>query len=629
VISKTNSVNQPLENQKNQTEEQTKLPLKPTKKTEIDDDSSGEDILGKAYDGKLIQRFGSYLAPYKKKLGFAVVIVLGVTIAELSLPFLTKIAIDNYIKVGDVRGMWVVMLFFFLALIGGFTLRYSQAYLIQGVAQRVMYDLRLALFTKVQTLSLSFFDKTPVGSLMSRMTSDVDALNEVLTNGVVNMLSHVITLIAIIGIMFVLDWRLALVGLAVLPFIIVAAIFFQKAMYTSFRKQRARLSRINGFLNENINGMLVAQLFNREPRAFNEFEKLNRRYYDVSIIVGVIFAVFFPIVNIFMAIGISGLILVGGNGVLDNWVTFGTLVAFLQYLQMTFIPISDLAEKYNILQQAMTACERIFRVLDEEPQIKDAEQVKQFQLPFRGDIEFRNVHFNYVPDEPVLRNVSFHIPAGTSVALVGATGAGKTSIISLLTRFYDVQKGEIIIDGMNVKEVAQADLRSHIGIVLQDPVIFSGTIASNIRLLNKNITDEQVRAAAEFVNAAKFIEKLEGGYNYEVKERGANLSVGQRQLLAFARAIAFNPEVLLVLDEATSSVDSENEALIQEALEKLMEGRTSIIIAHRLSTIRHVDRIIVMHKGQVVENGTHNELLEKRGFYYRLYSLQYQDQEVH
>jgi ATP-binding cassette subfamily B protein len=413
-----------------------------------------------------------------------------------------------------------------------------------------------------------------------------------------------------------------------LPFVTLASFMFRKYMLTSFRQVRTRLARINAFLQENISGMLVVQLFNREQRAFNQFDKLNKSYYDATIRSAMTFALFGPIVNFLAALTTAGLLWFGSQGVLSGTVSFGVLVAFFQYTSRAFQPIQDLAEKYNTLQAAMTSSERIFGLLDEKPSVEEPANPVAFEEPFQGNIEFKNVHFSYVEDEPVLKNVSFSIPAGTSVAIVGATGAGKTSIISLMARYYDVQGGQIIVDGRDVRTVRQGDLRKHIGIVLQDPVLFSGTVASNIRLLDERISDEQVQAAARFVNAARFIEQFPDGYDHEIKERGANLSVGQRQLIAFARAIAFNPEVLLVLDEATSSVDTENEALIQEALEKLMRGRTSIIIAHRLSTIRHVDRIIVLHKGQIVENGTHDELLARRGFYYRLYQLQYQDQEI-
>ena len=587
-----------------------------------------DEILGKVYDGRLVRRFMRYLRPYSKPMALALSLVLGTTLADLAGPFLTKIAIDDYIAKGRINDLWQILVLFLLALFIGFGLRYYQTYLMQAVGQSVMYDLRVALFSHLQRLSLAFFDKNPVGRLMSRLTSDVDALNELLTSGVVAMLGDSVTLVAVIIIMLFLDWRLALVSFAVLPIIAVVSVVFQKYMRDSFRQVRTRLSRINGFLNENLSGMLVVQLFNREERAFAQFSGLNQKYYEATIRSGIVFSLFFPVVGLFMAVGTAGLIWFGGRSVLEGAVSFGVLVAFLQYINRAFQPIQDLAEKYNLLQGAMTASERIFGILDEQSPIQDPPQPRHFTRPFLGEIEFKDVHFSYVAEEPVLKNVSFRIPAGKSVAIVGATGAGKTSIISLLSRFYDVQQGQILVDGLDIREVSQAELRRHIGTVLQDPVLFSGTIASNIRLLDANISDEQVREAARFVNAAKFIEKLEAGYEHEVKERGANLSVGQRQLLAFARAIAFNPEVLLVLDEATSSVDTENEALIQEALEKLMQGRTSIIIAHRLSTIRHVDQIIVLHKGQVVETGSHNELLEKRGFYARLYQLQYQEQEV-
>lgn len=603
----------------------SKKEKEPEKTTEYSDQ---DEILGKAYDGRLVRRFLVYLRPYKKAIFLALGLVLLTSVVDLAGPFLTKLAIDEYIAKGRADRLWEVLLLFTGALVLGFFLRYSQNYLMQYVGQQVMYDLRVGLFTHLQRLSLAFFDKNPVGRLISRLTSDVDALQELVSNGVVTMLGDVVTLVFVSAIMLLLDWRLALILFAMLPFVTLASVMFRKYMLTSFRQVRTRLARINAFLQENISGMLVVQLFNRENRAFNQFEKLNKSYYDATIRSAMTFALFGPIVNFLAALTTAGLLWFGSQGVLSGTVSFGVLVAFFQYTSRAFQPIQDLAEKYNTLQAAMTSSERIFGLLDEKPSVEEPADPVAFEEPFQGNIEFKNVYFSYVEDEPVLKNVSFSIPAGTSVAIVGATGAGKTSIISLMARYYDVQGGQIIVDGRDVRTVRQGDLRKHIGIVLQDPVLFSGTIASNIRLLDERISDEQVQAAARFVNAARFIEQFPDGYDHEIKERGANLSVGQRQLIAFARAIAFNPEVLLVLDEATSSVDTENEALIQEALEKLMRGRTSIIIAHRLSTIRHVDRIIVLHKGQIVENGTHDELLARRGFYYRLYQLQYQDQEI-
>ena len=614
--------------EQNRPTEPTQKEAAAVKNKDNDKNDDQDEILGKAYDGRLVRRFLVYLKPYKGSIFLALSLVLGTAVADLAGPFLTKLAIDNYIGQGRTRDLWQILLLFLGSLLIGFGLRYWQSYLMQSVGQRVMYDLRVALFSHLQRLSLSFFDKNPVGRLMSRLTSDVDALNELLSNGVVAMLGDVVTLFAVLLIMTALNWQLTLIMLAVLPFVTLTSFVMRRYMRDSFRQVRTRLAKINAFLQENVSGMLIVQLFNRERRAFGQFERLNLSYYDATIRSGLVFAVFFPLVGLLSAVATGALLWFGSQGVVSGAVSFGVLVAFLQYVNRAFQPIQDLAEKYNILQGAMASSERIFGLLDEQPIIQDPSEPLNFVEPFRGDIEFKNVHFSYVPDEPVLKNVSFHIPAGTSVAIVGATGAGKTSIISLMSRFYDVQQGQIVVDGRDVRTVKQADLRRHIGTVLQDPVLFSGTIASNIRLLSEDISDEQIRSAAQFVNASQFIEQFPDGYDHEVKERGANLSVGQRQLLAFARAIAFNPEVLLVLDEATSSVDTENEALIQAALEKLMQGRTSIIIAHRLSTIRHVDRIIVLHRGQIVESGTHEELLGRRGFYYRLYELQYQDQEV-
>lgn len=599
-----------------------------SKKKDNEPLDSDDEILGKAYDGRLVRRFLVYLKPYSKQIFLSLSLVLGTSLSDLAGPFLTKLAIDEYIGKGRTEELWQILLIFVGVLLVGFGLRYWQTYLMQWVGQNVMYDLRVALFSHLQKLSLSFFDKTPVGRLMSRLTSDVDALNELLSNGVVAMLGDIVTLAAVSIIMLILDWRLALVMFAVLPLVTLVSLVFRRFMRESFRQVRKRLAIINSFLQENVSGMLIVQLFNREKRAFAQFSGLNKNYYDATIQSAIAFAVFFPIVGLLSSLAVAGLLWFGSREVLAGTVSFGVLVAFFQYINRAFQPIQDLAEKYNILQGAMASSERLFGLLDEQPRIQDAVTPEKFDQPFLGEIEFRNVHFSYLENEPVLRDVSFTIPAGTSVAIVGATGAGKTSIISLLSRFYDVQQGQILVDGKDIKTVRQNELRKHIGVVLQDPVLFSGTIASNIRLLDETISEAQVRAAAQFVNAAQFIEKLPGAYNYEVKERGTNLSVGQRQLLAFARAIAFNPEVLLVLDEATSSVDTENEALIQEALEKLLRGRTSIVIAHRLSTIRHVDRIIVLHKGQIVETGSHEELLLQRSFYYRLYQLQYQDQEV-
>jgi ATP-binding cassette subfamily B multidrug efflux pump len=586
-----------------------------------------DEVLGKAYDARLMKRILEYLRPYKWKVFLAILMIFATGTVELAGPFLTKMAIDNAIVPGKPELLPGIIAVFIGALAIAFVFRYAQNILMQVIGQNVMFDLRNQIFSHLQHQSLSHFDRNPVGRLISRLTNDVDALNEFIGTSVVTVVGDVVILLGVVVVMFFLDWRLALISLVVLPLIALASWGFQRLMRTTYRQQRVRLARVNTFLQENISGMLVVQLFNRERRQYNEFDKLNRHLLDSNVEAVRVFALFFPIVSFLSTLAVALLIWYGSGGVLEGTITLGVLVAFFQYTERAFQPIRDLAEKYNIMQAAMAASERVFMLLDEQPAIVDPPDPKPLGKVV-GDIEFRDVHFSYNPDEPVLKGINLKIPAGTSVAIVGATGAGKTSIISLLSRFYDVQQGQILLDGVDVRDVRQQDLRRNIGVVLQDPVLFSGTISRNIRLLDEDISDDEVRRAARFVNAAHFIERFEDGYDHPVRERGANLSVGQRQLLTFARAIAFNPSVLLVMDEATSSVDTETEGLIQDALYKLMRGRTSIIIAHRLSTIKHVDRIIVLHKGHVVEDGTHEDLMARNGYYYRLYQLQYQEQEA-
>ncbi len=620
-----------------------------------------DEILGKAYDARLMKRLTVFVRPYWRRLAVAIVLLFGAALAELAPPFLIRAAIDGPIASGDVSGIAPLFAMYVGALLVAFACRYGQTYIMQSTGQQVMVDIRMKLFSHIQRMSLSFFDRNPVGRLLTRITNDVDSLNEFLSQGLVALLGDSARLVFIVIAMLLINWRLALISLALLPVVILATAFFQRVMRSAFRQVRQRLARINAYLNEQITGVMVTQLFNREERSRIRFDELSRDYQAAQYRSLMAFSIFFPTVSFLSIMATALLLNLGGQTVLAGLATIGTLVAFIQYTDQTFGPIRQIAENYNTLQSAMASSERVFRILDTEEDVKDPAQPKVLSQPVRGEIEFKDVWFSYtkeagdtrqeaeaakqvggpqvtaeapapadgaspVNDEWVLRGISFKIPPGQAVAIVGATGAGKTSLISLLARFYDIQKGSITLDGVDLRDVPQNELRRHIGAVPQDPICFSGTIASNIRLHDETISDEDVKRAAEIANAAPFIERLPGGYEYEVRERGSNLSVGQRQLLAFARAVAFNPEVMLILDEATSSVDTETEALIQEALERLLHGRTSIVIAHRLSTIRHVDRIIVLHKGKVVEDGSHEELLAKRGYYHRLYQLQFAEQ---
>jgi ATP-binding cassette, subfamily B, multidrug efflux pump len=601
----------------------------------VDDDP----VLARTYDWALFKRLLGYLRNHRRAVAAAFALIVAMAGLDLVGPWLTKVAIDRYIARGDAAGLTRVAGLYFLALAAAWVVRYGQTYIMQMTGQRIMQDMRREIFGHLQRLHVAYFDRNPVGRLMTRVTTDVDAVNELFTSGVVTVFGDLFTLFGIMGVMLALDWRLALLTFAVIPLFFLVTNWFRRGARQSFRDTRRWIARINAFLQENLSGMSLVQLFRREERNRAAFAAINRKHYDANMSAIFYYAVFYPAIEFLAVLAVCLILLYGGGQVLAGGVTLGVLVAFIQYSERFWRPISDLSEKFNVLQAAMASSERIFGLLDTPARVTNPGDVVAPEAR-RGRVAFEHVWFSYgappsaetdaAADRPddgwVLRDIDFAVEPGQSVALVGATGAGKTSIISLLMRFYDVQRGRITLEGVDIREQDLSDLRSSLALVLQDVHLFSGTIASNIRL-GSPIPDERVRAAAEAVHAHRFIEALPRGYDTEVRERGATLSVGQKQLLSFARALAHDPRVL-ILDEATSSVDTETEQLIQDALRVLFKDRTAIVIAHRLSTVQHVDQILVMHKGRIRERGTHQELLARRGMYWTLYQLQYKDQEA-
>src|SRR5215470_8882626 len=601
-----------------------------------------EEALGKAYDSRLMRRLLQYMKPYRWRVVLALALVAIVTPLELAPPWIFQKAIDNNFVPAMKHlipeskawsGVILLSLLFLAVLSFDFLAQYVQIRIMQRVGQQTMYDMRREIFGHMQRLPMSYFDRNPVGRLVTRVTTDVDALNDLFAAGVVTMINDFFLLAVLAGLLIAKDWRLGLDTLAILPGILVVTLIFRKYVRDANRRIRTAIARINAFLQEYIAGMGVVQLFNREQKAMKEFEKRNRDNMLAWRDAILAYSLFYPAVEFLSFATIALIFWAGGLRILHDGLTLGVLTAFTMYAQRFFRPIQDLSEKFNILQSAMAASERIFKLLDEPVTIESSANAARLDKP-RGEIEFRNVWFSYkIGGEPsdenwVLRDVSFRMSPGQTFAIVGHTGAGKTTLISLLLRFYDVQRGQILLDGKDIRTLNLQDLRRYFGIVLQDPFLFTGTIESNIRLGTPGIERESVGHALHEVGLAEFINSLPDGASTPVNERGSTLSVGQRQLINFARALAHNPR-FLILDEATSSVDTKTELLIREALDRLLTGRTALVIAHRLSTIQHADRILVFHKGKLREQGDHQELLVQRGIYYRLYQLQYKEQELH
>ena len=617
-----------------------------------------EEVLGKAYDARLMRRLLHYLRPYSADVAIAFVAITAGSAASLAQPYLMKVAIDRYIAAGRVDDLDRLAILYLVILVVAFAAEYVQTWTMQLTGQRVMFDLRMSIYGHLQRLDLKYYDRNPVGRLMTRVTSDVDALNDLFTAGVITIFGDVFALAGIMIIMIGMNWRLALVAFSVLPLIVLVTQWFRRSVRESYRVVRGLIARINAFLQENITGMATVQLFRREPLNFAKFDHIDATHRDANISSIFYYAVFYPAIEAISSLASALIIWYGGGRVMQSALTLGALVAFLQYSQRFFRPISDMSDKFNVLQSAMASSERIFKLLDEPLEVKTPERPVKRQKPV-GHIVFDHVWFAYTDEEYVLQDVSFEVRPGQRVGIVGATGSGKTTLINLLLRFYDVRRGRILVDGVDIRELDLAELRGLFSLVLQDVHLFSGTIADNIRLGHSSIDDQRLKRAASAVHAEPFILRLPEGYQSAVAERGSTLSVGQKQLLSFARALAFDPRVL-ILDEATSSVDTETEIQIRKAIERLMQGRTSIIIAHRLSTVRRVDteteliirdalhvlmagrttiaiahrlstiqdmdKILVLHKGKLRESGTHQELLAHRGIYFKLFELQYKSE---
>ncbi len=568
---------------------------------------------------KVLRQLYTYVKPYQKQFYFLVFLTLALAILAPTRPYLIQIAIDEHVAVGDSAGLIQIIYMLIGLMIIQALAQWAHTYYSGWIGQVIIKDIRVRLYKHLLRLRLQFFDNTPIGRLVTRNVSDIETLADVFSEGLAAIIGDLLQIITILGVMFYIDWKLTLVSLSTLPLLVISTYVFKEKIKVTFNDVRNAVANLNSFLQEHITGMTIVQLFNREQREFDKFKEINREHRAAHIRSVLYYSVYFPVAEIIQAIGIGLVVWYGAVGVLGMDLQIGVLISFIMYLQLFFRPIRMIADRFNTLQMGVVSSSRIFKLLASTEHIANEGSFSPEKI--QGNVRLDQVWFAYKEEDYVLKNISFEAKKGQTIALVGATGAGKSSIINLISRFYEINKGAITIDGTNIQDFELSALRKHIGVVLQDVFLFSSSIYQNITLGNPNITKEQVLAAAELVGASKFIEKLPGGLDYNVMERGATLSVGQRQLISFVRAMVYNPEIL-ILDEATSSVDSETEELIQESIEKMMQGRTSIVIAHRLSTIQKADQILVLNKGEIVETGTHQSLLEKGGYYTQLHQMQ-------
>ncbi len=578
----------------------------------------------KEIDIFLLKRLLKYLRPYRKYVFFAVLLTLATSALQPLRPYLTKVAIDTYIASSDWEGLIYISSIILGLLVFTAAIRYGLNYLMQWIGQSVLYDIRIKLFEHIQAQSMSFYDNNPVGRLVTRVTNDVEVLNKMFSSGLVMIVADFLLIFWIIGFMFFTSWELALITLTILPVLVVVSFLFRYKIRGFFRKIRLQVAKINAFLNQFITGISTVKLFSQEKNKFREFDRINEENKSLHLQTIFYFALLFPMIEILNAIVLAMILWYSAGNILGGMMTVGILIAFIQYFEMFFRPVRDLSEKYTTLQSAMASAERIFKLLDTDEKLRDREDAVDLEK-FEDKIEFRDLSFRYEPDKPVLENISFDVNKGETVAIVGATGSGKTTLVNLLCRFYDFEEGGILIDGKDIRSLTQTSIRDKLALVMQDVFLFSRRVDLNISLGKDNIYDKTVVNSTKAIGAFDFINNLQNGFETKLTERGQTLSAGQRQLIAFSRAFAAHPE-LLILDEASSNIDSETEKLIEKSLEKLLEGRTSIIIAHRLSTIKRADKIVVLHHGKVREIGSHNELMKKKGIYYKLYQVQFSDQ---